>query len=155
MRISRRTQHRNVIGGISDHFLELKPENQVEALQAGVSPCEGGLDDGHVPVDLGAVPEGLDVGGINGHGVHQSADADAVAGWRETNTGQAAASESSSRSRFRVQVQVCTFGTRSVTLFTPLDTVLLHFVPPGPTGADARAARHHVVIYRQTEGKLN
>lgn len=54
-----------------------------------------------------------------------------------------------------VRRPLCTFGTRSVTLFTPLDAILLHFVPPGKAGADTRAARHHVVIYWQTEGKRN
>lgn len=54
-----------------------------------------------------------------------------------------------------VRRSLCTFGTRSVTLFTPLDAVLLHFVPPGAAGADTRASRHHVVIYWQTEGKRN
>lgn len=52
-------------------------------------------------------------------------------------------------------VRLSTFGTQSVTLFTPLDAILLHFIPPGAAGADTRAARHHVVICWQTEGKQN
>lgn len=51
-----------------------------------VSPDEAGLDEGHVPVDLGAVPEGFDVGSVDGQSVDQSADPDSVTGCRKTKT---------------------------------------------------------------------
>ena len=50
------------------------------------SPDEGGLDERDVPVDLRAVPEGFDVGGVDGQSVGQSADPDSVTGWRKRKT---------------------------------------------------------------------
>lgn len=53
-----------------------------------VSPSERGPNEVHVPVNLGAVPEQLHVGGIYSNGVRQPAHADAVTGWRrETLSG--------------------------------------------------------------------
>lgn len=43
-----------------------------------VSPSEGGLNDGHISIDLGAVPEELNIGGIDGHGVDQSTNPNAI-----------------------------------------------------------------------------
>ena len=50
------------------------------------SPSKGGLDKGHGPVDLGAVFEGLDVGGVDGDGVGQSAGADSITDWKKGKT---------------------------------------------------------------------
>lgn len=36
----------------------------------------------HIPVNLGAVPEELNIGGIYSYGVDKSANADAITGWR-------------------------------------------------------------------------
>lgn len=51
-----------------------------------ISPGKGGFDEGDVPVDRGAVPEGFDVGGVDGHCVDQSANPDSVTGWRKRKT---------------------------------------------------------------------
>lgn len=47
------------------------------------SPGEGRLQEDEVPVDFRAAPEGFDVRGVDGDGVDERADADAVAGWKE------------------------------------------------------------------------
>lgn len=47
-----------------------------------VSPSERGPDEVHIPVNLGAVPEELNIGGIYSYGVDKSANADAITGWR-------------------------------------------------------------------------
>lgn len=36
----------------------------------------------HIPVNLGTVPEELHIGGIDSYGVAQSANPDAITGWR-------------------------------------------------------------------------
>lgn len=47
-----------------------------------VSPSEGSPDEVHIPVNLGAVPEELNIGGIYSDGVDQSANPDTITGWR-------------------------------------------------------------------------
>lgn len=47
-----------------------------------VLPSERGPDEVHIPVNLGAVPEALNVGGIDSYGVGQSANPDAITYWR-------------------------------------------------------------------------
>lgn len=51
-----------------------------------ISPSKGGLKEGDVSVDLGAVPEGFDVGGVDGHGLGECTHTDSVAGWRKGKT---------------------------------------------------------------------
>lgn len=60
----------------------IKRKSWTEALKSS-SPGEGGFDEGDVPVDFGAVPEGFNVGGVDCHGVDQRANPDSVTGWRE------------------------------------------------------------------------
>lgn len=52
---------------------------------AHASPSEGGADELHVPVNLGAVPEELHVGGVYSYGVDQRANVDAITGWRRAD----------------------------------------------------------------------
>lgn len=46
------------------------------------SPSERGPEEVHVPVNLGAVPEALNVGGVHSYGVDQGANPDAITDWR-------------------------------------------------------------------------
>lgn len=108
------------------------------------TPFEGDPQDGDVPVDLGAVPERLDVGGVDGDGVDQRAHAQAVAGCRERQWSRQSALIQAHLRHLRHLLP--TFGTWSLTLLAAVDTVLLHLVEAATAGTDARAARHHVVI---------
>lgn len=108
------------------------------------SPFEGDPQDGDVPVDLGAVPERLDVGGVDGDGVDQRAHAQAVAGCRERQWSRQSALIQAHLRHLRHLLP--TFGTWSLTLLAAVDAVLLHLVEAATAGTDARAARHHVVI---------
>lgn len=47
-----------------------------------LSPSERGPEEVHVPVNLGAVPEALNVGGVHSYGVDQGANSDAITDWR-------------------------------------------------------------------------
>ncbi len=98
-----------------------------------VSPREGGFDEGDVPVDLCAIPEGLDVGGVHSHGVDESTNADSITGWRKRKT--------LSGFLFSIQLfsseDLCTFRTGAVAGFAALDSILLHLVGSGAAGTDA------------------
>lgn len=111
------------------------------------SPFEGDPQDGDVPVDLGAVPERLDVGGVDGDGVDQSAHTQAVTGCRERQwSRQSALIQAHLRHLRHLRHLLPTFGTWSLTLLAAVDAVLLHLVEAATAGTDAGAARHHVVI---------
>lgn len=47
-----------------------------------VSPSERDPDEVHIPINLGAVPEGLHIGGIYSYGVDQSTNPNAITDWR-------------------------------------------------------------------------
>lgn len=116
----------------------IRPKNKT------ASPFEGDPQDGDVPVDLGAVPEQLDVGGVDGDGVDQGAHTQAVAGCRERQWSRQSALIQAHLRHLRHLLP--TFGTWSLTLLAAVDAVLLHLVEAATAGTDARAARHHVVI---------
>lgn len=99
-----------------------------------VSPGEGGFEERDVTDDLVAVPEGFDVGGVDGNGIAQNPDPNAVTRWWRTETrviflGICVSSSES--------VVVSTFGTAAVAVFTALDSVLLHLVCSRAAGTDA------------------
>lgn len=122
-----------------------------------VSPDEAGLDEGHVPVDLGAVPEGFDVGSVDGQSVDQSADPDSVTGCRKTKTLSGCLSVCS----LSLSLSTClsaalsTFRTGSLTGFAALDSVVVHLERSGAAGANTRSTCHHIVIYIQTTREHN
>lgn len=117
----------------------------------GSSPSKGGLDKGHGPIDLGAVSEGFDVGGVDGYGVDQSAGPDSITDWKKRKTGQTAVLGFISLSLSQCR---STFWTGPVTFSTALCSILSHFVHPRAAGADTGPARHHVVVYRQTKQRF-
>lgn len=70
------------------------------------SPSEGRPDEVHIPVNLGAVPEELNIGGIYSYGVDQSPNPDAITDWRRKDCQVGALAWLSSKQEFGIEHQL-------------------------------------------------
>lgn len=114
------------------------------------SPSKGGFNDGDVPIDFSAAPEGFDVGGVHCHCVGQTADPDSITDWKSKAVSVYLFSIQLSLS-LCLSLSLSTFRTGTVTHFAALDSVLLHLVHSSTACSYTRPVCHHIVIYMKAE----
>lgn len=73
------------LGTIQKTFMIVRDKLLYHWNRGYISPSERDPDEVHIPINLGAVPEGLHIGGINSYGVDQSTNPNAITDWRTKN----------------------------------------------------------------------